>query len=817
MATIKFLEAGTDATFGTQFYAIADAGATSDSSLSKTGPRSLKFTSTAGGGAATVKTALGVVGNAGRRISVYVNFTDLPTGTLRFISIETGAASSAFTISITSGGVLKVLNNTGTELGSGSTLSTGVWYRIGVSYTISSTSVNEIRVYRDAALDISVTNGSVSNTASTTLKLGWITSSVGNSKILNMDDIYVDDGADLTDTGDVHVTAKLPATNNTNNFDTAIGANPANRYTNVNERALSETNGWQHAANTVVAENYLVETRSTGDVDLTNCTLLGRTAWVWAKKAVAFSTIAYVASAKNTSKVVGTTLAATVPVGGFASGTTVYCSFASQDTTGSFTIADTRSNTWTFVNDRTYTTGFQTPALATSAKNQSKSAGTTLAATVPLAGFAEGTSVIVTFASDDAAGTYSCADTAGNTYVEDVSVTNASHVRTRIFSAHNIAALVSGNSVTVTHPSLTARAIVVGNFTGLEPVGAFDKNASSTGNGTTPDSTNTAATAQTDELLIGAIGVEGPLGDAWTKDANYTNIDRNGTTTGGAATNITIAAEYRVVTAAGTYNATGTITSAQWAAAIATYKAHKTAVRIETFVAYNIATTLQSGDTVTVTHPSTTLARAILISNFSGLDTSSLDKSATATGSSTAPSSGNTAATTQADELLYTAIASEGPSGDTFTVGTSYTAIDKAGTTGGQTYSNITLNGEYRIVSATGTYPGDGTLGTSRPWLANVDTYKALAAAAGSFKLTDNGSDVAVTLLTTSAIFTNLTTSATYPSNAYGMKSGGTGEDTFFYEGGVIIAYLTYPEGYASWANQPISQPPLNTTEIVSV
>src|SRR5438876_5482305 len=74
--------------------------------------------------------------------------------------------------------------------------------------------------------------------------------------------------------------------------------------------------------------------------------------------------------------------------------------------------------------------------------NASATTGTTIAVTVPAAGVAAGDSVILTLSMGDAAGTVSAADSAGNVYAVAADVTNASHVRTVIVSAHNVTALV---------------------------------------------------------------------------------------------------------------------------------------------------------------------------------------------------------------------------------------------------------------------------------------------------------------------------------------------------------------------------------------
>src|SRR5436309_7317377 len=55
-----------------------------------------------------------------------------------------------------------------------------------------------------------------------------------------------------------------------------------------------------------------------------------------------------------------------------------------------------------------------------------EASGTSVAVTVPAAGVTAGDTVIVTFAMDPALGAVSCADSKGNTYTQDVDVTNGS-------------------------------------------------------------------------------------------------------------------------------------------------------------------------------------------------------------------------------------------------------------------------------------------------------------------------------------------------------------------------------------------------------
>ena len=428
-----------------------------------------------------------------------------------------------------------------------------------------------MRIYLNGNIDISTTNVTMSNGSSVNLQLGWVSTPAAN-KILNIDDIYVDDSSSLTDTGDIRVTAKLPNAENVNDFDTAIGnARGASDFNNVNERALSETNGWRHNALTAVNENYGLQNASAGDVDITGATIVVRKGWIWAKHA-----------------------------------------------TGAI-------------------------SFITSASNQSKTAGTSLVLTVPIGGWATGSSVIITFACDDTAGTYSVADTALNTYTQDATITNSGDVITKVFSTHNISALAAGDTITITHPSLTARAAIAANFTGLATSSVLDLSLVDTDTDNTPSYNNaTTDTTQADEVIIGAYGGEGPNGDVWGDDTTLSDeeiIAQIGTTTGGAA-------------------------------------------------------------------------------------------------------------------------------------------------------SNITAFMMYRIVSSIGKHDTDATISTARDSATALVSYKANISA-GTPKITNNGTDTAITLTTTSSLFTNIVDSASYPSNAagIGMISGGGGLDTYLYECGMLIAY----------------------------
>src|SRR5205809_407102 len=190
---------------------------------------------------------------------------------------------------------------------------------------------------------------------------------------------------------------------------------------------------------------------------------------------------------------------------------------------------------------------------------------------------AVGDTVIVTFVTDPSAGAVSCADGGGNSYSLDADVTNGSvtsGVRTVIFSAFVNTALGNQDTITVTHPLATSKAVSVNEFSGLR-ASAFDRIASATGNDTTPATSATAVTTQPNELLLGAVGVETKKTESFTPGAGYTALtaSSSGPALGASTDNVTIDPEYQIVTATGSYAAGGTLGRVRlWAAAIATYR-----------------------------------------------------------------------------------------------------------------------------------------------------------------------------------------------------------------------------------------------------
>lgn len=149
-------------------------------------------------------------------------------------------------------------------------------------------------------------------------------------------------------------------------------------------------------------------------------------------------------------------------------------------------------------------------------------------------------------------------------------------------------------------------------------------------------------------------------------------------------------------------------------------------VRIFICSAHNV-TALSGGQGIMVSHPASE-ARAMAAFEVSGI-IGPFDRQTSAQSSGTAVSSGTTAATTQASELVFGGIAVLGPNTFTLTPGSGYTGGGTFGTSGVATGDRV-LFPEYQIVNSTGTFAADGTLGggadANTQWGAAVVTYKAL-------------------------------------------------------------------------------------------
>jgi hypothetical protein len=210
-----------------------------------------------------------------------------------------------------------------------------------------------------------------------------------------------------------------------------------------------------------------------------------------------------------------------------------------------------------------------------------KSTATSRLVPVTPAAITTGQFAVLSFAMDPVAGTVSVTDQGGgNTWRQDVDITNGSTtngVRLCMFSCKVVNTInPSGINITVSHPSSSVQAatVHVATFGAGSPTPVVDASNTATGSSGTPSVACT--TVQADTFIVAALGSEGPSGDSFTADAEFTPhgaaITSRGTSGGAAASNVIIHSGYRIATSAATQTYNPSMTSRLWAAGIVAYK-----------------------------------------------------------------------------------------------------------------------------------------------------------------------------------------------------------------------------------------------------
>lgn len=197
-----------------------------------------------------------------------------------------------------------------------------------------------------------------------------------------------------------------------------------------------------------------------------------------------------------------------------------------------------------------------------------------VSATVPAAGCAIGNMVVVGVCVGDSVTQPTISDTKGNTWhLCGAAAVNGSARPTHTWMFYSVltVALVSGNTVTATlSGSPAGAAIVADEFSGTSANTTVDQTAQASGTSTSPSS-GSKTTTQANELLIGIIGdkcnttppITFSAGSGWT-----------GKTQVAAGTNaISCVLEYQIVSATGSYAATGTLGGGtmNWGALLGTF------------------------------------------------------------------------------------------------------------------------------------------------------------------------------------------------------------------------------------------------------
>jgi len=188
---------------------------------------------------------------------------------------------------------------------------------------------------------------------------------------------------------------------------------------------------------------------------------------------------------------------------------------------------------------------------------QSKTAGTTLACTVATQNLEAGNIAVMWFASDNIASIdgddplLSVTDSGGNCWTVQRCFANDAGATTCIATSKITTALTSGSgTITANFPqSITAKAMIVREFT----VGAGNTIAIAgtpqilANDAADPGSMTIASLASAEHLFVRSTALERPNAN-WTATGGYTTFNCNGTTGGGAASNMNICGEFRILT-----------------------------------------------------------------------------------------------------------------------------------------------------------------------------------------------------------------------------------------------------------------------------
>ena len=410
--------------------------------------------------------------------------------------------------------------------------------------------------------------------------------------------------------------------------------------------------------------------------------------------------------------------------------------------------------------------------------NASAASGTSIAVTVPSA-IPVGNEVVLTVAFTAASGTVSVSDTSHGTYAVAADVTNASNVRTVILAVRVTSAYSAGQTISVTTPTATRRALSANEFSGLSTT-PLDRTQTGTGNTASPSSGLTAATTQNTELLLGAIGVNGQASDTFTATGTLTNAlaavqaviaftDSNDDNAGSSVTSIPLSTPGNTllndvmiasITARSPNTTQPTISTPSGWTAVPNCNTQDTTNRITTASFYRVATAADvTGTSYTWNLGGPSSARMVGgIVSYSGVDTvNPIDASNSASATNVAPSLTATlpgsllvGIWSHINEINVTQPAGMTERYDQIggssspTVGTEVAdQVVTAGATGTRTATAsstptiaqsivlrpsgtaITIDPTYQVVTTTGTYSATGTLSATRQWAAAIATFKA--------------------------------------------------------------------------------------------
>lgn len=209
--------------------------------------------------------------------------------------------------------------------------------------------------------------------------------------------------------------------------------------------------------------------------------------------------------------------------------------------------------------------------------------GTTTAITLASAASAGNTVVLMaSFRSQSGPSTATVSDAKGNTWTVDVQTYDATNKEALLIAStrQDAGALASGDAVTITWGANAATndvAWLIEEFSGLLTASAVDQTGTAVASavGTTGTVSAAGATAQADEVAVGAFsintnGLTGTADSAWSQFTSLISQVAGGPTT----TDKSLLAQYKILSATGTPSFSPSWSISQvWCAGIVTYKA----------------------------------------------------------------------------------------------------------------------------------------------------------------------------------------------------------------------------------------------------
>lgn len=176
-------------------------------------------------------------------------------------------------------------------------------------------------------------------------------------------------------------------------------------------------------------------------------------------------------------------------------------------------------------------------------QNNSSATGTSLVISVINAdALLQGDAIVVAVCTDGTSTTPTIADSKTNTWQTDQNVTGGTtnaHVRTTIFSCVLAAGkvLANGDTITITHGSVAARAAVAVGLRGNPSTSWKDTSNGASVSGATSATTTTATTTASVVLAVGVLGYEN-RGISVTQPSGWTFVVKEETSGGAAASNV---------------------------------------------------------------------------------------------------------------------------------------------------------------------------------------------------------------------------------------------------------------------------------------